>query len=180
VGKWANETLALDDKISKLLGRPRGGAEGEKGKGPNADVRTSEGGWQVNMRTGEVKSGRGIGPAIVRRARAKGAQTESEISALVWEELRGKPAAEQAAERGHVEAANTLLRPGLDPVKPGRPMVLLPETPTESAAAAATKEQTAMLLETLRKQETNTAKMAEQMARLKYLTPGGMGPLVSR
>jgi TP901 family phage tail tape measure protein len=184
VGTWANETLELDNAIAKLAGRARGGKEGEGGKGANKDVQTTQGGWEVNMRTGEVKTmGTGEGPAIVRRARARGATTQAELSALIGQELTGKanrPLAERAQEAGSLEAANLLLRPGLDARTPGRPSVLLPQTPAEGAAAAATKEQTAALLETLRKQEANTAKMAEQMARLSYLTPGGMGPLVSR
>lgn len=177
VGTWANQTLKLDEAIASLAGRKTPKAADAK-----SHVQTYAGGWEINMQTGEVVTmGKGEGPAIVRRARAKGARTKEELSGVIGMERKAvvnRPMAERVAEE---EAKHMgIYSPLLEAPTKTRPKVLLPETPQESAAAKATNRQTELLLKELREAAVQQKKIADGMERLRFLQPGGMQPIVVR
>lgn len=176
IGTWANETLELDKAIATLAGR-KTPQKADK----TSPVQTFAGGWEINMRTGQVvKMGKGEGPAMVRRARAKGAVTQDELSGVIGQEVTTQintpmSARVEEEKRKHMG----LYSPLLEAPQKVRPKVLLPETPQESAAAAATKEQTEKLLAELKEAAKQQKRIADGMERLRFLQPGGVRPTVT-
>jgi hypothetical protein len=126
--------------------------------------------------------GRGKAPKIVEEARAAGAKTKDEINEFIRQKRltqglnKGKGQSgtmleQYAAEQGRTVSPYLGDNTGPSPllVQPTEKPIGAPLTPSSAQATAAftsaTREQTDALLETLRKQEGNSAQMLAELKR---------------
>lgn len=154
IGTWVEQTFDIANRLNRMIGL----RETNEGEDLTGAVRTYAGGWKVNHKTGEVVAmGTGEGPAEVRRARAAGAATQAEMTAVLGLQARN------AASRPFQVAAGARA-----PGSGGMLAAQAQDAATRASPLAkpgvtdeATRQQTVLLLEELRKQ----TRIAEERAR---------------
>lgn len=163
VGTWARETFDLDNQISELLGRPRGGELNQTGSIDEGTRMVLRGGWELDRKTGQVlKEGTAeTAPKAVQRAREAGAWSRRTINEYIRKEN------ETLRDRAE-DGADALKQPGI-PIDRRSKLEQLSDKVVPKASPliddTATREQTDALLETLRKQEGYMKQIAEATKR---------------
>jgi hypothetical protein len=152
IGSYINKVYELDDKLSALFGRPRGvEVTKEQGLSASDPVQVMQGGWKYNKVTGEITKGKGAAPKSLQKridaAKARGASTEANAEGKLTE-VNALAAGDREARTAAFKQGGGMLAGVSDQaaLAPGGMM-------GGDASAQATREQTGLLLETLRKQQ---------------------------